>query len=256
MFNIIRDFFLQFFNPLAFVSVVLFISLFLIKKKPNTAIWFVVICLVIIAVFGNPYFSTFLTRSMEWRYMPNKAMEKADAILLMADGTYSSDTPRQRVEVEGEADGVLYSAMYYQQELAPVIIVSGNEYRVNSTKILLIELGVPEDAIILQSRASNLRQDVSLSLEIIQEKEIKSVILVTSALKMDRTMFLLRDSGLTVTPAPTNYQVTLNNWQNLTDWRWQDIVTHLLPTSAALERTSQALWEYFGLTFYRVRAIF
>lgn len=256
MFSIIRDFFQQFINPLAFVGVVLFISLFLIKKKPNTAIWFVVICLLIIAVFGNPYFSTFLTRSMEWRHMPSQAMEKADAILLIADGTLVSDTPRQRVEVADEADGVLYTATYYQQKLAPVIIVSGDEDRANSTKILLMELGVPEDAIILQLNASNLRQDVSRSLDIIQEKEIKSVILVTSALKMDRTMFLLRDSGLTVTPAPTNYQVTLNDWQNLTEWKWQDIVTHLLPTSAALERTSQALWEYFGLTFYRVRSIF
>ena len=256
MFSVIRDFLQQFLNPLAFVGVVLFVSMFLIKKKPNTAIWFVVICLLIIAVFGNPYFSTFLTRSMEWRHMPSQAMEKADAILLITDGTLVSDTPRQRVEVGDEADGVLYSAMYYQQKLAPVILVSGDVDHANSSKILLLELGVPEDAIILQSDAANLRQDVSRSLDIIREKEIKSIILVTSALKMDRTMFLLRENGLTITPAPTNYQVTLNDWQNLTDWKWQDIVTHLLPTSASLEQTSQTLWEYFGLTYYRIRAIF
>ena len=256
MFSIIQDFFLQFMNPLAFVSVVLFISLFLIKKKPKTAIWFVIICLLIIAIFGNPYFSTFLTRSMEWRYMPSQAMENADAILLIADGTFVSDTPRQRVEVGEGADAVLYSAMYYQQELAPIILISGSANRANSAKTLLMELGVPEEAILLQENASNLRQDVSMALDIIQGKEIKSVILVTSALKMDRTMFLLRDSGLTITPAPTNYQVTLNGWQKLTDWEWQHIITHLLPTSTALEQTFQAMWEYFGLAFYRVRSIF
>ena len=92
MFSLIRDFFLQFLNPLAFVGVVLFITLFLIKKKPNTAIWFVVICLLVIAIFGNPYFSTFLTRSMEWRNMPSQAMTNADAILLIADGTFVSET--------------------------------------------------------------------------------------------------------------------------------------------------------------------
>ena len=256
MFSIIRDFFLQFFNPLAFVSVVLFVSLFLIKKKPNTAIWFVAICLVIIAVFGNSYFSTFLTRSMEWRHMPNQAMAKADAILLVADGTFVSDTPRQRIEVGEEADRVLYSAMYYQQKLAPVIIVSGSSIRANSAKTLLMELGVPEDAIIVQADSSNLLEDISQSLQIIDEKEIKSVILVTSALKMDRTMFLLRESDLNVTPAPTDYQVTLSDWQNLTDWKWQKIITHLLPTSTAFDQTFTALWEYFGLAFYRVKAIF
>jgi len=256
MFSIIRDFFLQFLNPLAFVGVVLFVSLFLIKKKPNTAIWFVVICLLVISIFGNPYFSTFLTRSKEWRHMPSQAMANADAILLIADGTLVSDTPRQRVEVDDEADGVLYSAGYYQQKLAPVIIVSGDEAHASSAKTLLMELGVPEEAILLQLKGSNLRQDISRSLEIIQDKDMKSVILVTSALKMDRTMFLLRESGLNVIPAPTGYQVTLKDWQNLTSWRWQDIITHLLPTSKALEQTAKTLWEYFGLTFYRIRAIF
>ena len=256
MFSLIRDFFLQFLNPLAFVGVVLFITLFLIKKKPNTAIWFVVICLLVIAIFGNPYFSTFLTRSMEWRNMPSQAMTNADAILLIADGTFVSETPRQRVEVGDEADGVLYSAAYFKQKLAPVIIVSGSDDRAFSAKTLLMELGVPEDAIILQSKASNLREDVSRSLEMIQDKEIKSVILVTSALKMDRTLFLLRDSDLTITPAPTNYQVTLDHWQNLTSWKWQRIITHLLPTSTALEQTFNTLWEYFGLAFYRIKAIF
>ena len=256
MLSTIRDFLLQFIDPLAFVGVVLFISLFLIIKKPKTAIWFLAIALVIIVVLGNAYFSTFLTRSMEWRYMPSQTMEKADAILMMADGTLLAETPRQRVEVEKEADRALYSAMYYQQELAPVIIVSGNASRSGSTKTLLLELGVPEEAVILQDQAANLRQDVTRSLEIIEERQIKSVILVTSALKMDRTMLLMSEEDLTITPAPTDNQVTQSGWQHMTDWKWQHVITNLMPTSAALEKSSQALWEYFSLAFYRLRAIF
>lgn len=256
MLSIIQGIFLQFVNPLALVSVVLFLSLFLIMKKPKTAIWLIVIALMIIAVLGNTFFAAFLTRSVEWRYMPRQIMEPTDAILLMADGTLLAQTPRQRVEVEEEADRALYSAMYYQQELAPVIIVSGNASRAGSTKTLLLELGVPEEAIILQDQAANLRQDVSRSLEIIREREIKSVILVTSALKMDRTMLLLSGAGLTITPAPTDYQVTQSGWQHMTDWKWQHVITNLMPTSAAMEQSSQALWEYFSLAFYRLRAIF
>ena len=86
--------------------------------------------------------------------------------------------------------------MYYQQNLAPVIVVSGNLEAAESARILLMELGVPQDAIILQNDASNMREDVAKSLDILQAREVSSVILVTTALKMDRTMFLLRDSGL------------------------------------------------------------
>jgi uncharacterized SAM-binding protein YcdF (DUF218 family) len=176
--------------------------------------------------------------------------------LLLADGAELPDTPRQRVEVSEAADRILYSAMYYQQELAPVVIISGNGGRTASAKILLMELGVPEDAIILQNQAPNLREDIKRSLEVIKENEFKSVILVTSALKMDRSLFLLNKSGLDIMPAPVDYQVTLNDWQNLTAWKWQDILTSIMPTSSALEQNAQVLWEYMSLFFYRVISIF
>ena len=214
------------------------------------------ICLVVISVFGNTFFSAFLTRSMEWRYMPSQQIEPADAILLLAAGTEKADTPRQRVELQDSSDRILYAAMYYQQELAPIIIVSGNTEHAFSAKTLLMELGVPEDAIVVNADSSNLREDISNSLDVIAEREIESILLVTSALKMDRTMFLLRNSGFAVTPAPADYQVTLRDWQNLTDFNWRTIITHLLPTSAALEQTFNALWEYFGLAYYRLRSIF
>lgn len=256
MLNIIRDFFMQFFNPLAFVSLVLFVTLFLVNKKPKTAIWFLIVVLLIIGVFGNNYFSTWFTRSMEWRYMPQTNMEEADAILLLADGTKLADTPRQRVEVGEAADRILYAAMYYQQGLVPKVIISGNGGRAESSKTLLMELGVPEGDIILQRHAPNLREDIKLSLNLIQENEFKSVILVTSALKMDRALYLLRKSGLEITPAPVDYQVTLNDWQNMTAFRWQDIIKNLMPNSEAFQQSVSTLWEYVGLAFYRLISIF
>ncbi|MGI6259140.1 MAG: YdcF family protein [Anaerolineaceae bacterium] len=256
MINIIKEFLLQFFNPLAFVGLVLFVSLFLIKKKAKTAIWFIAICLAIVTVFGNPYFSTFLTRSMEWRYMPEAEYEQADAIILFADGTYSANTPRQRVEVGEGADRVLYAAQLYQKELAPIIVVSGNVARSTSTKTLLMELGVPEEAILLDHSSPNMRASAHYISQIIEIEEFKNVILVQSALKMDRTLFLLNDLDLNISVAPVDYKVTLQDWQDLTSWQWQDIIANLMPSVEAFEQSWQALWEYFGLAFYRVRAIF
>lgn len=256
MLSLITKFFLQFLNPLGFVAFVLFVTLFLIKKKPKTAIWFVLICLLIIAVLGNPYFSTFLTRSMEWRHMPSLNPSRADAILLFADGVSPAHTPRQRVELDGEADRALYAAQLYQQQVAPVIIVSGGQLRTSSAKTLLMELGVPEDALILQDGSSNMRDDVALSTELILSKDFKDVLLVTSALQMDRAMLLFKETVLNIIPAPTDYEVTLDDWQVLTSWDWRDIVTNLLPTSEAFQQTYSVLWEYFGMTFYRVRSIF
>lgn len=256
MFNTIKSFLLQFFNPLAFVGLVLFISLFLIKKKPKTAIWFVAVCLVIVAVMGNSYFSNFLTRSMEWRYMPPAQFEKADAILLIAEGTYPANTPRQRVEVGEGADRAIYAAQLYQKKLAPRIIVSGSLSASTSAKTLLIELGVPEQAILVDQTSLNMRASAHYISQIIEIEEIKNVILVQSALKMDRTLFLFKDLDLNISVAPVDYQVTLQDWQNLKSSNWQVVISHLMPGAEAFENSWQALWEYFGLAFYRVKAIF
>ena len=64
MLHFIGTFFLQFIKPLGFIALLLFITLFLIRKKPKTAIWFVLIYLIIVFVVGNPFFSTFMSRSM------------------------------------------------------------------------------------------------------------------------------------------------------------------------------------------------
>lgn len=246
----------QFFMPLGFVALLLFFTLFLINNHPKTAIWFVLISLVIVGVFGNPIFSTFFTRSMEWRHMPVATGTKADAILVLAQGTLPAETPRQRVEVQEQADRLLYAATLYQQQAAPIIIVSGNSNQTASARTLLLELGVPAEAIQVQDKANNIREDAQLSAPIISLQNIKHILLVTSALQMDRAFFLFHQLGIEVTPAPTDYHVSLKDWETLTAWDWRSMVTKLMPTSEAFNQSAAVLWEYMGLAFYRIKAIF
>jgi len=256
MSGLLVSFFIQFFMPLGFVALLLFFTLFLIKKHPKTAIWFVLISLVIVGVFGNPIFSSFFTRSMEWRHMPVTAGTKADAIVVLAQGILPADTPRQRVEVQDQADRLLYAATLYQQQAAPLIIASGDENQTAAARTFLLELGVPAEAIQVQDKADNMREDAALSAPILALQNVKQILLITSAVQMDRAYFLFRQLGLTVTPAPTDYRVTLQDWETLTNWNWRSIVTKLMPTSEALNQSAAVLWEYMGLAFYRIKAIF
>ena len=246
----------QFFLPLGFVALLLFLTLFLIKKHPKTATWFVLIAFVIVAVLGNPIFSTFFTRSMEWRHMPVTPETKADAIVVLAHGTLPADTPRQRVEVQEQADRLLYAATLYQQQAAPLIIISGDSSQTASARTLLLELGVPSNAIMVQDKSANIPSDAELTAPILSLQNVKHFLLITSALQMDRTYFVFRQLGFQVTPAPTDYRVTLQDWETLTDWDWRSIITELMPTSDAFNQSAAVLWEYMGLAFYRLRAIF
>lgn len=246
----------QFFLPLGFVALLLFLTLLLIKKHPTTATWFVLIALLIVGVLGNPIFSTFFTRSMEWRHMPITPGTQADAIVVLAQGTLSAETPRQRVEVQEQADRLLYAAMLYQQQAAPLIIISGDENQTASAHTLLLELGIPAEAIQVQDQASNLRADAALCAPILALQNVKHILLITSAIQMDRAYFLFRQLDVEVTPAPADYRVSLQDWETLTSWNWRSIITKLMPTSEAFEQSVAVLWEYVGLTFYRIKAIF
>ncbi len=246
----------QFFLPLGFVALLLFLTLLLINNHPKTATWFVLIALVIVAVLGNPIFSTFFTRSMEWRHMPIPPGTKADAIVVLAQGTLSAETPRQRVEVQDQADRLLYAATLYQQQAAPLIIISGDYSQTASAHTLLLELGVPAEAMLLQSEASNIRADAELTAPVLALQNVEHILLITSAIQMDRAYFLFRQLNVEVTPAPADYHVSLQDWETLTEWNWRSIITKLMPTSEAFDQSVAVLWEYVGLTFYRIKAIF
>lgn len=256
MSGLLIGFFKQFFLPLGFIALLLIITLFLIKKHPKTATWLVLICVVIVGVFGNPIFSTFFTRSMEWRHMPVTAGTQADAILVLAQGTLPADTPRQRVEVQEQADRLLYAATLYQQQAAPLIIISGDYIQTASARTLLLELGVPAEAIQVQDQAKNMREDAALCAPILALQNIKHILLVTSAIQMDRAYFVFRQLGIEVTPAPADYHVSLQDWQTLTAWDWRNTITKLMPTTQAFDQSAAVLWEYVGLAFYRIIAIF
>ncbi|MFZ3071095.1 MAG: YdcF family protein [Anaerolineaceae bacterium] len=255
----------QFVLPVGLVALLLFISLFLIHKKPKAATWLVVISLLLVSVGGNTYFAAYLTRSMEWRYMPPASTPKADAIVVLGGGTESPDTPRQMVEVNGAGDRVLYAAKLYKEGAAPLIILSGGNLgfsQARSTtpaqemRAMMITLGIPEKALVLQEKSQNTAEDAAYTLEILEGKGIEKIILVTSAAHMDRSVMLFRDEDLEIIPAPTDYTVTSQSWNNLMHWDYKIVLLNLMPNSQSMNQTNAILREYMGILFYRVKLLF
>jgi uncharacterized SAM-binding protein YcdF (DUF218 family) len=160
------------------------------------------------------------------------------------------------VEVQEQADRLLFAATLYQQQAAPLIIISGDENQAASARTLLLELGVPPEAILVQDQAHNMREDAALSAPILALQNVKQILLVTSAIQMDRAYFVFRQLGFEIIPAPTDYRVSLQDWETLTDWNWRSMITQLMPTTEAFDQSTAVLWEYVALAFYRIKAIF
>lgn len=252
----------QFVLPVGLTAILLFLTLFLIKKKPETAFWLVLISLLVVSTAGNAYFSAFLTRSLEWRYMPPTGEVKADAIVLLGGGTETPDTPRQMVEINSAGDRVLYAAQLYKAGAAPLIILSGGNMSYSQERsttpaqemqAMLVGLGVPQEALVLQSQSQNTAEDAFFTSAILTEKQIRTVILVTSAAHMERALMMFASPEISIIPAPTDYSVTQRSWENLMRWDWKTILTHVMPDGGNIARTNLILHEYLGIFFYRVK---
>ena len=218
--------------------------------------------LVILFLGSNRWVSYALTRSLEWQNLPPEDMPHAEVIVVLGGGTESADYPRPMSEVNSAGDRVIYAARLYKEGAAPNILVSGGNTNFSTARgatpaeemtELLTLMGVPESAIWQQPDSQNTHEDALYSAEILNEKEITEIILVTSALHMPRSKALFEHQGFDVIPMPVDFSITEQNWQSAFRPGLGEFFLYLMPNAGALGMTTGALKEYIGLFIYGLR---
>ena len=247
--------------PLGLVTLLLILGLSTEhRRKWHRA--FLILALAILLLGSNRWVSYGLARSLEWRSLPSEDLLHADVIVVLGGGTESGDYPRQMTEVNSAGDRVLYAAKLYHDGIAPAILVSGGNLGFSSARgatpaeemtELLMMLGVPEEAIWQKDQSQNTYEDALYSAELLREKEITEVVLVTSAMHMPRAKALFENQGIIVIPAPADFTVTEQNWQSVFRPSPGEFVITLLPNASALDLTTTVMKEYIGLLVYHLR---
>ena len=118
---------------------------------------------------------------------------------------------------------------------------------------VMMATGVPETAIWPQTQSQNTYEDAYYSAQMLKEKQITEVILVTSAMHMPRAKALFEKQGIAVIAAPTDYTITQQNWDSVFHPSLGEGVINLLPNSGALGLTTNVLKEYLGMLIYSLR---
>lgn len=247
--------------PLGIVVILLILALTTNKhQKWHKA--FLYLALAVLLIGGNRWVSYGLTRSLEWRNLPSETIPHAAVIVLLGGGTEPGDYPRPITEINSAGDRVLYAASLYRDGAAPVVLVSGGNLNFSSARgstpatemtDLLTQLGVPAQAIWQQEKSQNTYEDALYSAELLQEKEIAEVILVTSAMHMPRAKALFENQGISVIAAPVDFTITEQNWQSVFHPSLGELVINLMPNASALNLTTTVMKEYIGLFVYRLR---
>lgn len=179
------------------------------------------------------------------------AQPRGDAIILLGGGVNDlvPDLSGRGVPTEGMLPRVV-TAVRLQRRLGIPVLVSGGAVFDGRTpeavivKRFLIDLGVPENKILTESKSRDTVENARFSKEILKRHGLHTPLLVTSAYHMRRSVMAFRRAGLEVTPVPaqflTSSETAPTTWA---DW---------LPSADSLNDSSRALREYLGILFYRL----
>lgn len=151
---------------------------------------------------------------LEQAYLP--PAEPAGDVIIMLGGGAMPDSP--------DVDGVgalcaspanrLLTAVRLQRKLGVPILLSGGQVYEDTgaeakiARRILIDLGVPEEQILVETRSINTTQNARYSAEILRAQGLTQPILVTSAFHMKRAVLNFEKQGIDVVPYPADYQVT------------------------------------------------
>jgi uncharacterized SAM-binding protein YcdF (DUF218 family) len=257
VFVFLSKFLPPFVYPLGLACVLLVLAIFLVERVGLQRVLLgAALCCLLLG--GNGWVASYLARSLEWRYLPPENVPNAEAIVLLGGGTQPARAPRPMVEVTGAGDRVLYAAWLYKQGKAEHILLSGGrlDWSQGDTSpaedmaTLLEMMGIPKQALWLESDSRNTYENALFSARILREKGIKRILLVTSALHMPRSLKLFQAQGLEVIPRPTDYTVTQGNQARMDS---RAFVLSLLPSAENLALTSRVLKEYIGIIVYNLR---
>ncbi|HEY3344246.1 MAG TPA: YdcF family protein [Anaerolineaceae bacterium] len=256
MFVFLSKFLPQFVYPLGLVSLLLVAAL-AVGRRPRVRNAALIISLALIWIGGNRWVADALIRSLEWRYLPPAALPHAEAIVVLGGGTDPMVYPRSTTEINSAGDRIIYAARLYKQGAAPHLLLSGGyitwtEDRPSTPAQEMADLlhlmDVPDTALWLQNHSQNTYEDALYSSQMLKEKGITRVILITSAMHMPRAVELFRADGIDVIPAPTDYSVTAADFRSLTWDSLPGFLINLVPDVSSLRGTSTVLKEYIGLS--------
>lgn len=168
------------------------------------------------------------------------------AIVLLGGGVSPATPPAMlTADLNDGADRIWFAAQLFHKGAAPRIIVSGgdvrsddstgNETEALATRRILVELGVPAQAIVLEGASRNTGENIAFVQAMVPEEPVA---LVTSAYHMPRALRLARRLGLKASAFPTDYRVPAAArpvWKN-----W-------IPGIEAETTAGYAIWEYMAL---------
>ena len=241
--------------PVSIVLILAVVALIMMQRgMKRTAASVLAVAISVLWVSSTPMVAEGLYRGLESRH-PEQPLDKvpeADCIVVLGGVVGAPLAPRVEADLGETIDRVYKSAQLYRAGKArSLIVTAGNQPGSQSPwaeadliRELLMEWGVPKDAIFLEGSSRNTRENAIYSKNLIDSIHCKETLLVTSAAHMPRALAAFRSVNASVIPVSTDVRIVDKDVPNLMDF---------LPSAGALAMTSEAIREWIGQWVYSLQ---
>ena len=242
-------------DPPALVLILLIIAWILRKRSSRVSMSLYATALIVLFLTGCPTTSQWLVRSLENQFVDTavEAEPAAEAIVVLGGSISMPSDGHPSSGLIATSDRLLEAMRLYCAGKAPIIVASGGDspldpevrpsHEADEMRSMLEEWGVPESAILVETRSVNTHENAVFTHRLLEARKINRIILVTSAIHMPRAQATFRRAGFDVTAAPANF---LSGGAFAAIFKW-------LPTSGAMANSSNVIREWIGLWVYRLR---
>lgn len=147
--------------------------------------------------------------------VPAAAPEKVDAIIMLGGATLERpSSARQLAELNDAGDRLTTTLWLAQAYPAARIFISGGggalteegEAEATTAERFFLAFGIAPDRLVLEAESRNTDENVANTKGLLGENGDGTIILVTSAFHMPRSVGIFEKAGLAVIPWPTDYR--------------------------------------------------
>jgi uncharacterized SAM-binding protein YcdF (DUF218 family) len=219
------------------------------REQRRRLLWLALPFLALV-VLSMPAVGHLVVGSLEWRHPPlNERPEGATAIVVLGGGVLAP-------ELGGELDSTslyrcLHAASLYRQGKPCLVVVSGGKPDptvpgpacADLMAAFLIQLGARAEDVIVENRSRTTYENAVESRKLLEERQVRQIVLVTEAVHLHRALLCFRKEGLEVMPSGCHYQKT----------EFKPSLYDFLPALSGLSDCETAAHEWLGLAWYGLR---
>lgn len=196
-----------------------------------------------------PPLSYLLVGTLEWSFPPNLSRPSTAAIVVLSGWFQPPNGDLPEGQLGSDTLSRCCQAVRLYHRTGPcLVIVSGGKVDAQSPgptlgeamKEFLIELGLPPERLVAEEKSRNTWENAQFTSEVLRERSIPQIVLVTEAIHLRRAVRCFEAQGLKVIPCGVDYRAT--------DFDWRP--SNLLPSAGAANTNQEVIHEWLGFGWY------